>query len=87
MTGKNRNHESVLSEDLASWLKDDFQPRKTPSTDDELDLLTRDTIESFSDIPSWKQLVVHVGITEATRILGNGIKKSQMDPDFLKPVL
>ena len=87
MTKQRQTPEAQLFDEIPKWAKDDFQARTTPYTEEELDSLTEDTIHSFRDIPVWLRIVDRVGIVEATRILRNGIRKSQNDPGFFNPIL
>lgn len=43
--------------------------RKTPYTDEELDLFVADFIANMADIPAWKALVADVGEEKARQIL------------------
>ena len=71
MTKRKAKHVVPELEDdgIPAWIKDDVPDRSTPYTEEELDLLVEDTLESIRDTAAWKKLVSQVGKEEARRVL------------------
>lgn len=64
-------------ESVPDWAQEDAKLRTTPYTEQELDLLTKGTVESIEDLDVWKNLVEMVGIGDATQTIRRALQEQQ----------
>ncbi len=55
--------------DMPAWVSDKWLNRRTPYTEEELDLFVEGTVEGIRDTAAWQNLVDRVGEEEALRVL------------------